>query len=83
MDTLKKLFPLAFAVGVKNTGALVKSILLHLAISLIWAIVSGILGAFLGSLIGWLLGIIGTVVSLYTTAGIVLAILVYADVIKK
>lgn len=83
MDTLKKFFPFAFAVGTKDTGALVKSILIHLAISLVWAVISGILGAILGNLIGWLLGIVGTVVGLYTTAGIVLAILLYVDVIKK
>ena len=83
MDTLKKLFPIALATGHKDTGSLVKAILIHLAISLVWAIISGILGAILGSLIGWLLGIVGTLVGLYTTAGIILAVLVYADVIKK
>ena len=83
MELIKKFFPLAFAVGFKDTAALVKSILLHLAISLIWGTVSGILGAVLGSVFGWLLGILGTLVGLYTTAGILLAVLVYADVIKK
>ncbi len=83
MDFLKKLFPLAFGVVPQQSNTLVKSILIHVAISVGWVIISAILGAICGSGIAWFTGLVGYVVGLYTTGGIVLSILRYVKVIKN
>ena len=78
MDTLKKFFPHAFkAVDVKS---LVISIIIYLVIGIVGGLILGLLSAI--PLIGWLFSIVGALLDLYTLVGIVLAVLVFAKVLK-
>lgn len=88
METLKKIFPLSFK---KHAGAadLVIGILIYLVIgiiagALIW-LSTAITGwiPVVGLLIGWVLGIVSSLIGLYVLAGIVIEILVFANVIKE
>lgn len=72
MDMLKKFFPLSF--GAED----VKALAIKIAIYVIG-------GYLLGFLLGWVPlvgGLIGTVISLYSTAGWIIAILDYMKVFK-
>jgi hypothetical protein len=79
MDLLKKIFPLSWKYA--DSGK-------NLAIGIIIYIVAGILaGAVIGILaklpiVGIIIGILGGVVDLYALVGIILEILVFANVIK-
>lgn len=78
MDTLKKFFPHAFkAVDVK---ALVIAIIIYIVIGFVGGLIIGLLSAI--PFIGWLFSIVGALLDLYTLIGIVLAILVFAKVLK-
>lgn len=72
MDTLKKLFPLSFREK-KGIGGLIVNILLHLLADLVAGLIIGLLP---------ILGILGGLIGLYFTVGIVLSILDYLKVIK-
>ena len=72
MDTLKKLFPLSFKEK-KTVGALIVNILLHILGDAVAGIIIGILP---------ILAILGGIVGLYFTVGIVLSILDYLKIIK-
>lgn len=72
METLKKIFPLSFKEK-KSVGALIVNILLHVLGDAVAGVIIGILP---------ILGILGGIVGLYFTAGIVLSILDYLKVIK-
>lgn len=78
MDLIKKIFPFSF--GAKDVTGLIVSIVIHL----VGIIVMSLLGGLLGNIpvIGLLLGIVGWVVGLYCTVGIILAVLVFLKVIK-
>ena len=82
MDILKKLFPLSFLSKPKDTNALVFSALLYAAIMVAYFLISAVLGYVLGTLAAWLLGLLGTLVGLYGTAGIVLGVLIYCGIVK-
>ena len=78
MDTLKKFFPHAFkATDVK---ALVIAIIIYIVIGFVGGLIIGLLSAI--PLIGWLFSIVGALLEIYTLAGIILAILVFAKVLK-
>ena len=78
MDFLKKYFPHAFkATEVK---ALVISIIIYLVIGFVGGLIIGLLSAI--PLIGWLFSIVGAPLDLYTLVGIILAVLVFAKVLK-
>ncbi len=89
MDFLRKILPLAFNVVPKESNTLVKSIIIH---AIIGYVVSGVIGFILG-FIGGLLdiqgamialsGLIGTVLGIYGTGGIVVSILKFVGVIKE
>ncbi len=72
MATLKKLFPLAFKEK-KTIGALIVNILIHVLADAVAGIIIAILP---------ILGILGGLIGLYFTAGIVLSILDYLKIIK-
>ncbi len=82
MDILKKIFPLSFLSKQKDTNALVVSGLLYASILVAYFLISAVLGYVLGTLAAWLLGLLGTLVGLYGTAGIVLGVLIYCGIVK-
>jgi hypothetical protein len=79
MDTLKKLFPLSFG-NKKDIGALIINILIHLVADIVAGLVIGLLSGL--PLIGWLFGLVGSLVGLYFTVGIILSILNYLKILK-
>ncbi len=82
MDMLKKLFPFSF--GVKDVTDLVIKILVYVAVGVLVGLIGWVLGII--PLIGWILalvwGIVGTLVGLYTLAGIVFAVLDFCKILK-
>lgn len=79
MEQLKKYFPKSF--GLEDVKALVIAILIYVVIDLLCGAVCWILGLIplLGGIAAWLLG---TLVGIYTTLGIVLAVVSFLKVIK-
>lgn len=79
MEILKKYFPYSFKEK-KDVAALVVNIIIYV----VAAFVAGVLMAILSFIpfIGLIIGILGSVVELYVTIGIVLSILDYLKVLK-
>ena len=81
MDFLEKFFPLSFR---KSTQ--VKDLVIRILIYVVIGFAVGLVGAVIGLLqiavLDVIFGLIGSVVGAYTTAGIVIAILVHCNVIK-
>ncbi len=78
MDTLKKFFPFSF--GSKDVAALVIKIIIYVVAGAVIGFLLGVIGKL--PLVGIITGLIGTLVGIYTTAGIVIAILDYCKVFK-
>ncbi len=78
MELLRALFPVSYKS--KDVAGLIISILIYLVAG---AVLGGVLG-FLGKLwlVGWLFGIIGSLVGIYCTAGIVISVLVFLNILK-
>ena len=79
MDTLKKLFPNAFKATEVNN---------FIVALIIYAVIDIVCGAIIGLLaklpiIGIIFSLLGSVIGLYATGGIVLSILVFVKVIKQ
>ena len=72
MDTLKKLFPLSFKAK-NGIGGLIVNILIHLVADLVAGLIIGLIP---------ILGILGGLIGLYFTVGIVLSILDYLKILK-
>ncbi len=89
MDFLRKILPLAFNVVPKESNTLVKSIIIHAIIGYVASSVIGFILGFIGGLLGIevvmvaLSGLIGTVLGVYGTGGIVVSILKFVGVIKQ
>ena len=88
METLKKFFPLSFK-RTESVADLIIGILIYIltaviAGAVIWlaSLITGWI-PLAGALIGWLLRVIGTLIEVYVTAGIVIQILVFCKVIKE
>ncbi len=79
MEQLKKYFPLSF--GLEDIKKLVIAIVIYVVIDLLCGVACWILGIvpLLGGIAAWLLG---TVVGIYTTVGIVLAVLSFLKILK-
>lgn len=78
MDLLKKYFPWSFkAIEVKD---LVISIIIYIVIGVVGGLIISLLSWI--PIIGWLLGLVGGLLDLYTLIGIILAVLVFAKVLK-
>ena len=78
MDLVKKFFP----VSLRATDVL--GLVISIVIYLIIPVVLGIFNSLLSGIpvIGWLLGVIVSLIGIYCTVGIVLAVLIFAKVIK-
>ena len=72
MDTLKKLFPLSFKAK-NGIGGLIVNILIHLVADFVAGLVILLIP---------ILGILGGLIGLYFTVGIVLSILDYLKILK-
>ncbi len=72
MDTLKKLFPLSFKEK-KSVGALIVNILIHILGDAVAGLIIGLIP---------IISILGGLIGLYFTVGIVLSVLDYLKVIK-
>lgn len=79
MDTLKKLFPLSFKAK-KDIGALIVNIIIHIVADVVAGLIIGLLSGL--PLIGWLFGIVGGLIGVYFTVGVVLSILDYLKILK-
>ncbi len=83
---LKKYFPVSFRA--KDVVGLIVSILIYFVIGLVAGLAIWLATAItgwipvVGAIIGWLLGIVSTLVEIYSTVGIVIAVLVLLKVVK-
>ena len=87
MDFLKKFFPYSF--GIKDTSNFVVKIIVYVVAMIVGGALLGIIGwlnsllpAAVAGLLGVILGLVGGLINLYCTAGIVILILVFCKVIK-
>lgn len=78
MDTIKKLFPYSF--GIKSLKNLIVTIIVYLVADLVCGLVIGILDGI--PLVGGLLSLVGGLLGLYFTVGIILAILSFLGLLK-
>ena len=79
MDMLKKYFPYSFTEK-KDVAALIINIIAYVVVG---AIIGAVIG-FLSSIpiLGWIIGILGTLVEIYITAGIIISVLDYLKILK-
>lgn len=77
MDFLRFLFPFSFKTD--TTSNFVVSLVLYVLVGGVCGIIFGVLSHII--LVGWIFSIIGSLIGLYTTVGIVLAILSFLKVI--
>lgn len=80
MDTLKKLFPRAFKVSREDVASLIIAILIYVVFDIVAGAIIGLLAAI--PIVGILFSILGSLVGIYATAGIVIAVLVFCKVLK-
>ncbi len=82
METLKKFFPFSF--GAKDVAALVIKIIIYIVVNVVVGVLAGILGMIpvVGAILGPILWVITSLLGVYVTGGIVIAILAYCKVIK-
>lgn len=78
METLKKFFPLSTSCTDNET--FIRNIIIYVVAMVICALLFSLLGRI--PLIGFLFGIIGWVVGLYLLVGIILAALLYFNILK-
>ena len=87
METLKKIFPLSWKYT-KDVANLIIGILVYILVGIvagaIIALATLITGwiPVLGGILAWVLGLVGSLIGLYTLAGIIIQLLVYFKVIK-
>ena len=79
MSTLKQIFPLSFKAK-KDIVALLVNLLLHIVFDAIAGLVIGLLSGL--PLIGWAFALVGSLVGVYFTVGLILSILDYLKVLK-
>jgi uncharacterized membrane protein len=79
MDILKKIFPLSWAYT-KDVANLIIGILIYIVGGAIAGAVIGFLSAI--PVIGLVFGLVGSLIGIYSLAGIVLQILVFTKVLK-
>ncbi len=78
MATVKKYFPHAFKAN--DIKSLVIALVIYAVIAFVGGLILGILGAI--PVIGFIAKVIGWVLELYCTAGIILAILAFLKIVK-
>ena len=79
MDILKKVFPLSFKY-VGEVANLVIGIIIYVLVGIVGGAVIGLTASL--PVVGIILGIVGALLDLYVTAGIVIEILVNCKVLK-
>ena len=79
MDLIRKLFPISFKYTA-SVGSLIIGILIYIVGGAIAGLLIGLLTGL--PLIGWLFGLVGSLLGLYTTVGIVLEVLAFLKVLK-
>ena len=79
MDLLKKVFPFSFAAK-KDLATLIIHILIYLVAGLIGGCIVGFLAKL--PIIGFIFGLVGSLISIYGIAGIVLSCLDYFKILK-
>ncbi len=79
MDLLKKLFPISF----KYAGS-VAELIIGILIYVVGGAIAGAVIGFLAGLpvIGFVFGLIGSVLGIYSLAGIIIEVLVFCKVLK-
>lgn len=79
MDILKKVFPISFKFT-QDVANLIIGILIYVVGG---AVAGAVIGFLTGiPLVGWLFGIVGSLIGIYSLAGIVIQVLVFAKVLK-
>ena len=78
MDMLKKYFAKAFTA--KDVKSTLIAVLIYAALAFVGGLVLGLLGAL--PIIGFVANVIGWLLEIYCTVGIILAVLVFFKVIK-
>lgn len=78
MDMIKKFFPQAMQAH--DVKGLVIAILIYAVINFVGGLVLGLLDAI--PLVGFVFGVLGWVLGIYCTVGIIVAILVFLKVVK-
>ena len=79
METLRKFFPYSFQPK-KNIGDLIVNVLLHMVAGIVIGFVCSVI--FFIPLIGLLAGLVSSLAELYLTAGVILSVLDYFNVLK-
>lgn len=80
MDSLKKIWPGAFAVKKEDSKKFVITLIAYIVIGALCGAIAGLLGFI--PVLGWILGIVASIVDLYCFIGLILTILVYAQILK-
>lgn len=80
MDILKKVFPFSFKFKAKETEPFIIALIIYVVLAVVGGLVLGLLSSI--PVVGILVGIVGGLLDLYALIGIVLAILVFVDVVK-
>jgi len=78
MDMIKKFFPQAMQA--KDIKGLLIAILIYVVVNFVGGLVLGLLDAI--PLVGFVFGVIGWLLSIYCAVGIVVAILVFFNIVK-
>ena len=79
MATLKKLFPYSFKAK-KDIGALIVNVLIYLVFDIVAGAIIGLLSDI--PLVGLVFGLVGALLGLYVTVGLILSILHYLKLVK-
>jgi len=79
MELLQKIFPISFKFA-DTVANLIIGILIYVVGGAIAGTVIGLLSVL--PLIGWLFGLVGSLLGIYSTAGIVIQVLVFVKVLK-
>ena len=82
LNILKYSFPISLLSRQKQIKALVLSILLYAAVIFGYFFSDALLGRLFGDVVAWLLGLFGTIVGLYSAAGIIMSVLRYCGLLK-
>ena len=78
MDMVKKYFPQAFKAN--DVKSLIIALLIYAVLAVVGGFVIGLLGII--PIIGFIAGVLGWLLEIYCTIGIILAILVFLKVVK-
>ncbi len=78
METLKKIFPQAFKA--EDVASLIVAILIYILFNVVAGAIIGLLAKL--PIVGFVFGVLGSLVGIYATAGIVIAVLVFCKILK-